>query len=277
MKIMKYFLIVTLLLCLCQTGFGEKRANPTPMKELTDPASPSYVPYPYPKTKKEVAEDLKYAINKVFTRNQESYVDGETPDIKEILLKVIDESSGYTVSDVVKVKNRNHRMAHDYSWLIMIRDENGDIVARTAMRAEGLISAAMGTAQSAKLMESDNSSSRRGPQFLETKDEVIDKLADAIGRPFSKKEIKSAERVAFPSPLGFMLAPMWEIKLQDGSSYYYSVKRDTIYELEEKIPWGKDKNGKHLYIRDVVPHAKDFVPDTVNDEVLVLKALKKET
>jgi hypothetical protein len=30
------------------------------MKELTDPTSPSYVPYPYPKNREEIIADFKY-------------------------------------------------------------------------------------------------------------------------------------------------------------------------------------------------------------------------
>ena len=81
------------------------------------------------------------------------------------------------------------------------------------------------------------------------------------------------ERVAFQSNLGSLLTPMWEIKMLDGNTYYYSVKRDMVYEVAEKIRWKKDKDGRRTDMRSLVPRNYDFVPDTINDEILVLKKL----
>ena len=66
---------------------------------------------------------------------------------------------------------------------------------------------------------------------------------------------------------------MWEIKIPGRNTYYYSVKRDMVYEVAEKIHWEKDKNGKRKEIRSLIPQNYEFVTDTVSDEILILKRM----
>jgi hypothetical protein len=276
MKAMKYFTVLFLVLCLCQIAVAEKRVKQKPMKELTEPSSPSYVPFPYPKKRNEIVEDLKYAINILFVDKQGTYAAGDTPEIKKILTQLSGEKSGYKVGNIIKVKNRSHRKAHDYSWLILIMGTNGDIEARVSITAEGLFSCAAATKNAAVRLREKYPNSRRGPQFLITEQEVIHHLSEVIGRNIEMDEIKKMERVAFQSKLGYLLAPMWEIKTSMGKIYYYSVIKDTVYDIEKRITWKKNKNGFRRSLRELVPEKNDFVTDTVNDEILVLKALKKK-
>lgn len=276
MKIMKYFTVLFLVLCLCQIAVAEKRVKPKPMKELIEPSSPSYVPFPYPKKRNEIIEDLKYAIKKLFVDKQGTYAAGDTPEIKKLLTQLTGEKSGYKVGKIIKVKNRSHLKAHDYSWLILIMGSNGDIEARISLTAEGLFSCAASTKNAAVRLREKYPNSRRGPQFLITEQEVINHLSEGIGRNIEMDEIKKMERVAFQSTLGSLLTPMWEIKMAMGKIYYYSVIRDTVYNIEKKITWKKNKNGFRRSIWELVPDKNDFVTDTVNDEILVLKALEKK-
>jgi hypothetical protein len=64
---------------------------------------------------------------------------------------------------------------------------------------------------------------------------------------------------------------MWELKLNSGETYYYSEKKDCIFEIEDKKSWKKDNNGRRKHIRSIVQHTKHILPDTVNDEIIVLK------
>ena len=125
-----------------------------PMKEFTDPASPSYVPYPYPQKRFEIIEDLKFAINTLFRNDGENNDKPRTPEIKEILLHLLDKNSVYTVGEIHKVKNRSYCLSHDYTWLITIEDEKGQIVARVAMTAPGLFAIAGATTHGAELFKS---------------------------------------------------------------------------------------------------------------------------
>lgn len=276
MKIMKYITVLFLVLCLCQFSVAEKRVKPKPIKELTEPSSPSYVPLPYPKKRNEIIEDLKYAIKKLFVDKQGTYVAGDTPEIKKLLIKLTEEKSVYKFGKIIKVKNRSHLKAHDYSWLILIIGESGDIAARISLTAEGLFSCAAATKNAAVELRAKYPNSRRGPQFIINEQEVINHLSKSINKNIEKDEIKKMERVAFQSTLGSLLSPMWEIKMSNGKVYYYSVIRDTVYDIEKRISWKKNKNGFRQSSREFVPDNSDFITDTVNDEILVLKSMKKK-
>ncbi|UCH94435.1 MAG: hypothetical protein JSV88_29765, partial [Candidatus Aminicenantes bacterium] len=150
MKTIRYFTVFILVLFICQINVAEKRVNPKPMKELTDPSSPSYVPYPYPKNRKEIIEDLKYAINKLFVDKKGIYVDENPLEKEDILVLLMEEKSAYKIGEIIKVKNRTYLKAHDYNWLILIIGDNGEIAARVSMTAEGLFGAAVDTRNAAK-------------------------------------------------------------------------------------------------------------------------------
>ncbi len=47
-----------------------------------------------------------------------------------------------------------------------------------------------------------------------------------------------------------------------------------FFELEKKISWKKDENGRRKGLRSLV-QTLDFLPDSINDEILVLKKVKK--
>jgi hypothetical protein len=276
MKIMKYFTIFVFVLCLCQTAFAEKRVKPLPMKELTDPSSHNYVPIPYPKNRKEIIEDLNYAAKKFFGRNLSKYIEGEVPRIRIIMEQFAKGNSEYKVGEIIKVKIRTHRAADEYAWLILLRGKNGEIAARLSMNANGLLGGATPTAKAAEYYRKKYPNLHVGPQYLKTESEVIESLSEDLGRLVDKNEIKKMERVGFPSTLGFLDVPMFEIKMKSGKMYYYSVKRVTSYEIDKKISWKKNKEGYRESAYRLVPRDTDFLPDSINDEIIVLKKLKKK-
>ena len=275
MKVMKYFVILMLISCLFQFTFGEKRAKPLPMKELTDPSSPSYVPIPYPKNRKEIIVDLKYALNKLFGDKDGTHFYGKVPKIREILVQLAESNSPFKIGEIIKVKNRAHGMPNDYTWLILIIDKNGEIAARISMRATGLFGGARPTGKAAKYFKTKYPNSRIGPHILKTDDDVIVHLSEALGRHVEKNEIKKMERVAFQSTLGDLYVPMFEIEMSNGKIYYYSTKRDTTYELEKRNHWKKDNNGNRCSPWSLVPSDRDYLPDSVNEEILQLRKLDK--
>ncbi|MCP4148504.1 MAG: hypothetical protein GY757_12230, partial [bacterium] len=62
---MKCTKLITLLVLIALISFplaGEKRMARTPMKELTCRNSLSYVPFPYPKNRREILADFKYYV-----------------------------------------------------------------------------------------------------------------------------------------------------------------------------------------------------------------------
>jgi hypothetical protein len=276
MNTIKSIIGLILVLCLFQAALAEKRVKPLPMKDLTDPSSPSYVPYPYPKNRVEIIEDLKYAIKIHCSYNPGAYSEGKIPNIDKILLQVSEEHPNYEIHEIVKVKNRNCLKAHDYDWLIIIRGVNGEIAARVILTASGLFASALDTTDVVKRDEKILPNSPRGLHVFIREQDVLDCLSESTLGKVDKNEIKKMERVVMPSRLGYSLTPTWEIKFKNGKTYYFSQTWDTIYEAVDKKSWKKDKKGHRKDIFSLIPRTSDFLPDSINDEIIVLKKIKKQ-
>jgi hypothetical protein len=260
MKIAKYFSIVIISICLCFGAAGEERREPIPMKELTDPLSRFYVPYPYPKTRKEIIANLK--------SHQERYlallkkIKRKLPKSENSLSNILAGKSKYRIGKIVKVSNRKANIPYDYSWLIFVVDKDDKVFFRITMEASGIV---LGTASIGPCNPEE-----RG---YKTEQEVLFILSNCIERPLTKNDVKQMERVAFSSFIGDQSAPLWEVVLVDGSTYYYSIIMDSVYKLEKKVPWKKDKTGEREDPQNFVPTANEYLMDTLNDEVLILKKL----
>jgi hypothetical protein len=277
MKSIKYFTVFILVLCLCQLVVAEKRRNPKPMKEFTDPSSPSYVPYPYPKNREEIIADLKYALKKLFGDKRKGvFLNGKEPEVRKLLAKIAEENSIYKVGDIIKVKNRNHKMADDYTWLILVEDQNGEAVSRIAMAANGLYLGGGPTKYGIEYHKKKHPNSTWSPKYLMKDEYAIKRLSEDLEKSVGKHEIKRMERVAFQSILASPYLPMFEIKMNSGKIYYYSVKTDEVYEIEEIKNWKKDEWGSRLVPRQLIPRDKKYVTDSVKEEIIVLKALKEK-
>ncbi|UCH98443.1 MAG: hypothetical protein JSV88_16800 [Candidatus Aminicenantes bacterium] len=262
----KYFLTLFLVICLIQVTIAEKRVKPKSIEELTNPSSPSYVPYPYPITRSEIIEDLKYAIKKLCTPKKgryESFTPGNIPITDKIKLNLLEEKPKYEIGKILKVKNRVSGFAEDYYWIVFILNKkDNSIAARIHLLANGLYG---GTAAYSTDQE---------PQYGKTDQDVLKILSNYINRPISKKEIKSNERIFFPSPISDIFMPTWEIKMTDGSNYYYSSFKNMVYRIEKKIPWKKDKKGNRPDWTKLVPHM-DFAFDEIDDKIIIFEKLKK--
>lgn len=265
MNIVKYSIIFILVLGLFQPAAAEKRRKPVPMSELTNPSSPSYVPIPYPKTREEIIIDLKYAIKATSPRKEGAYIVGRIPEFENMLLNLLEEDPVYKVGPIFKVKNRSSGVAHKYTWLILIQDRNGKNVVRVGLHANGLYFGAgsIYPHREKDLVKSDN--------------EILDIVSESIEQPIEKKNVKRIERVAFPSTIGDKLAPLWEIVLKNGTVYYYSVRRDCVYGIEQEKQWKVKENGVRQNLGEILPYTTtDFLPDKINDKILVLKKYKRK-
>lgn len=261
----KIFTIATLVMCLAFIAAAEKREKKMPMKELTDPASPSYVPIPYPKTEEEIIVDFKYAIKKVYELREGVHVVNLGPPLRsrEILLNLLEEKSEYKIGKIVKVNNRNANDAHDYSWLVIVLNKDNSVAARVDMAANGLWGGTL------------TPHVDLGPQFLETEEKMMAALSNALGKKVAKKNMKKVERIALKPPIGTLFYPAWHVTLSDGEDYYYSVGRKKVYKVSKKIPWKKDKKGDRQPWVELVPH-QDFAFDTVNDQLLIFEKIEKK-
>jgi hypothetical protein len=291
MKRVKYFAAAIAILCICLFASAKERRKPTPMEELTDPYSRRYVPYPYPKTGKEIIANLitdrkrreafrkaRIKAHKDFWTEVRDFVIELRLRAKELLsgrkrkkrvstLEILEGKTSLKVGKIIKVKNRLAHVPHDYSWLILIMNKDNKIISRLLMEATGEsrggASITCGTAPG----EGDSL------RFVKTEQEIIQLLAATIGKRISMDEVKETGRMAFRSQnICSLFTPLWEIILDDGTIYYYSVQTDLFYTIEKRIPLEKNKDGIWEDPKKLVTH-NDFVIDTISDEILVFKIL----
>jgi hypothetical protein len=279
MKSIKFVVVLFLIFAFCLPVAGEKRRAKKSMKELTDPNSPSYVPYPYPKKREEIIADLYYYIEKYCKPNDEiheSSVDGGVPVTDMILLDLLEPQPVYKIWKIIKVKNRAAELADNYSWLILIKDRDGDIAMRVALLASGLM--ASGGATTIEDLEKFSQKERTRLEKLRkfrSDDEIKNILSDSLGYVIGDQDIKKMERVASLATIGNLLHPVWEIKMKDGKTYYYSEIWDMVYSIDKKLPWKKNSKGYRNARRSMVSH-KDYLPNTEDDEFVILKRIPRK-
>jgi len=276
MKSKKFISLLMILSFFCLPVSGLKRRQPIPMKELTDPKSPSYVPFPYPKNREEIIADLKYYAEKYCNDDENAWI-GAVPPTEIVLKNLLARQPIYKIGEIIKVKNRCAKIPHDYSWLIYIMDQDGKKAMQFAMDAHGLFSECVALREH-DFGGLDNPKKRRNMEKLRkllTDEDIKNILSDSLGRTIEDREIKKMERVAYLSPLGDFLTPLWKIKMSDNTIYYYSIMEDMIFSIDKKIKWEKDKNG-YLDLRlSQVPHPA-YLPDSIDEELIVLKAIPRK-
>jgi hypothetical protein len=260
-------LIAFVIINLFGFAFAEIRTKPFPLEQLTDPDSPSYVPIPYPKNETEAIIDLKYAITKHFSDNEDShevYV-GSTPPsapFKEVLLSWTKGKSHYRIGEIAKVKNLNSNRTNCSDWLFIFLNEDNKIAARVALVASGLLGGAI-----------VNPPDKRN-RLLISKTDVINNLTVCTGFKISEKDVISIDRVILIPSLGNHLSPTWEVSLTNGKVFYYCEFRNKCYKIKKRIPWNKNAKGQRPYWQSLVKRSDIFAYDGINDCLLVFEKIK---
>jgi hypothetical protein len=279
MRSIKFILVLFLIFIFCLPVTGEKRYPKKSMKELTDPNSPSYVPYPYPKKREEIVADLYYYIEKFCKPSEgvhESYVDGKVPIQETILLNLLEPEPSYKIGKIIKVKNRAAELPDNYTWLVLVMDNDGNIALRAALMADGLV-ASYGTNRGSNLKKASEKYRKRVErlQKIRSDKEIKNILSESLDHVVEDQEIKKMERIAYLANIGDILLPLWEIKMTNGKIYYYSENRDMIYSIEKKLPWKKNSNGRRKGRAEMAQN-RAFLPDTVNDEFVILNEIPRK-
>jgi len=262
----KYFFTFVLMLAVLQFTLAEKRAKPMPMKDLTDPASPSYVPYPYPKTKQELIADMKYAIKKFFLPSEDRHdvIIGPLPEFRKVLPNLLEENPMYKIGNIIKVKNLLSGHPYDFFWLIQILNEDGSKAACVIMDATGLYGGSASNFAKGK------------PIYIKTEEDILGDLGVTLGRNITKKDIKYMQAIELPPGIGKLFTPAYEIKLKSGEVYYYSTGKDEFFRVKEEITWKKNKKGYRRACRELAPYPEVYAYDQINDKIMLFEKLQKK-
>jgi hypothetical protein len=217
----------------------EKRRLPRyTMKDLTDPQSPSYVPYPFPKDRFEILEDFKYGIKK--TRWYKS------PGNDIFLL----EKEGISVNKIVRVEEKYLRAPYFYYYLFHVK-RDGAVAGIAAVNEFGLV---MGT----RLIETDEQRKRETP--FKDKEQAEKMVEDNLGTIRIDK-ITFVHRV---SDICTKFAPMWEVETSGGT--FFVDRRDEIWAVDFETQATDEKIRKRT---------KEGVLDEEKDLIRFLRKVEK--
>lgn len=236
----------------------ERHAPRLTMEDLTDPSSPSYVPFPFPKSREEIIKNLKYQLSKMYSGKRWEI---STTSYINLLPEIVNENPGAAVGEIVKVKNRLSFMPYPFSYLIFISDLKGKYTARVAMSANGLI---LGGADP----------SNRDPGIKLKK---LSKVLEKMERFFKKSDVKSIERVAYGIGFATKVHPIYEITLNNGTKFFYDHRGKAYKKVGQKTLKGNLNTERATFVlREKKKLNKDekHLFDWISQEFIILKKLK---
>jgi len=197
------------------------------LEKLTDPASPSYVPFPYPKTDYEIIEDFRFAVDNTWGEKSrgKTVILGEDPS--KILLKFLGDNPSLKVNQIIKVKDLRATSLSLHYYLLQLEDENGTPVATGIVHDSGLMAGVDFLLTS--------------PNFrpYKTEFQVKEMIRKTIGYSASNDEM---ERICIFSPICSDSSPLWKIKTPRG--VFFIDYFDNVYSIESELPWDMKKYGQ---------------------------------
>lgn len=236
---------------------AEKKKPPQlPLKELTNPNSPSYVPYPYPKTDFEIIEDFRYAVKIHFSLKEgkrTSIINGY-PDYSKLMLDLLGDKPILEVTEIIKVKDLVETSPSDYYFLLQIVNKEGEVLAVGSIEECGLMAGVTFYSKKNKFKP------------FKTEKKVKEMLYNALNH--TNIEINEIERIALHSTVCSPYAPLFKIKSSKGT--FFVDHNDNVYSIESEIPWSK-KNGY-----PDPEHKRILILDSLNEKALFLKKVNKE-
>jgi len=254
-KISCTFLALFLLLSFLQ-GQASKKPPPFSLKVLTDPDSPSFVPFPYPKTDFEIIEDFKYGIKILFGSKEKIKRARERGDADHInlALNLFGDNPSWKVARIIKVKDFIERSPNLHYFLLQILNEKGTRVATGALADCGLW---MGVECRSEGLKS---------KAYKTKKKVKEIVRRSHGHFIETNEMEMVN-VASSTPYSSLFSPLWKIKTPLGILFVDS--RDNVYQVEVEMP-----SVKGLLLGDFMRHEK-IIHDPLNDRMYLLRKIEK--
>jgi len=249
------FLALFLLLGFLQ-GQTSKKPPPYSLKVLTDPDSPSFVPFPYPKTDVEIIEDFKYGIKILFGSEEQIIAAFARGDFDDVNLgrNLFGENPSWKVARIIKVKDLIERSPCLHYFILTIVNEKNVRVATGAVADCGLWIG----------VECRSEGLKSKP--YKTKKQVKELVRRTHGRFI---EINEMERIDVLSvrPHSGPFSPLWKVKTHLGILFVdYS---DNVYQVEAEMP-----SVKGPPLGDFMRHEK-VVHDPLNDRLYLLRKIEK--
>ncbi len=201
-------IIILILVISANFVLGQERSRPPryTLEDLTDPNSPSFVPYPFPRSRFEILEDFKYGIKKMGLHEEPGY---------DIFLL---DKKGVTVDQIVRVEQRCLNYPCDYYYLIQVK-QKGEIVGVHAVDEFGLVIGGF-------LIETPEQ--KRAWKPHKDKKDVIRLLDKAMGGI----KIRKLELVHRISDICRLETPVWEVETDAGTCFVDHFDNVWITEYE---------------------------------------------
>ena len=257
MTLKNLFLLILAFLALTIFLNAEKRRPPVPLEELQNPKSPSYVPIPYPQTREEIIEDLKYLIKKFYVPRKGLKFVGEN-FCSKIFPKLLKKESGYFIGKIVTAINKTHSSSKKY-FVIEIFNNSNNVVARVSLKDSGLFAGA--GFGSEKIRITPLKSKKEIKEFLLSQPEL--KLTDA--------EIVSIEYERVWARGCHPVYPF--IKIKTTTKTLYIDSKNKIYEVKN-MEKHYSPISRFSIDRTIINKYSLIITDTINDEILFLNKLK---
>ncbi len=291
----KILLITILIAALVLPVVAGKRKPGPSMKELTDPNSPSFVPFPYPKNRDELIADIKYYHCDLSEKSQTAFLGGLPLTKKipadlfkqhpisdyatkksraKIIADMYKAGTNYKIGKIVKVKSLMDQVPGDYYWLVYVMDKEGDSVMRITMLASGLgmSASAIDKTDLNTAIPQKKEKLKRLLKVLAEK-EVKTYFTTVLGPLADDSKIVKVERLSTFGRLGDFVEPIWRLTLTGGENYYYSELQHQVYREVKKIPW-KSERGIQMPPRrsNGMPY-RHRITDRFNDKFIVLEPI----
>ena len=282
MKFTTNLITILLVLLFVLPLNGKKRPDPIGMEQLTNPNSLNYVPIPYPKNRKEVITDLEYYIKRFCNKDRKSrriVVGGSASPGDAVLRNLLEPKPIYKIGKIFKIRNRIYTYPDDHTWLIFIIDKKQNAVMRLSFDETGIFGESS-TITDGTIAEANSEIARKAMNRFRkslTGNDIKKILSQSLGKSKEWKDIKKIERVAYPSPMGDPLYPMFEITMKDGSFYFYSESRDMIYRIDKKIKWRQSAERLTDNREEIHELGQEYLLDSIDDQFLMLKSIPRKS
>lgn len=253
----KIFIYMISLLILFLPLRAEKKPAPIPLEELTDPDSPSYVPYPYPKTEFEIFEDFKYGINLHFgaregrRRSVLSTNKDEMEDRQQLILGLLGDNPSLKIIDIIKAQDLIVTSRSRYHYFLPIADDKGEVVAIGDLCDSGLFAGVGFYSEKVKFKP------------FKTEKQAEEILSQALG----SIRINKMERIIVHSTISTPGLPIWRISTPTGD--FFIGYDENVYYIENEVFWTSKMDFPDA------DHKKISLIDPLNDKVIFLKRINK--